>query len=83
MISETNSTDVLFLDSEEQYSDLVDPKTTDAVLENLNKRRQNALSGGVNCIPLPFERFRTEVPGIEQGQYIVVTANQKVFLWLI
>ena len=48
------------------------------VLENLAERRQNVLFGGVNCIPLPFERFRNEVPGIEQGQYVVVTANQKV-----
>lgn len=49
-----------------------------AVLENLEKRRLNALNGGVNCIPFPFTRFQNEIPGIEQGQYILVTANQKV-----
>lgn len=52
--------------------------TIDEVLENLIERRQNILLGGVNCIPLPFERFRNEIPGIEQGQYIVISANQKV-----
>ena len=52
--------------------------TTDEVIENLIQRRQNVLRGGVNCIPLPFERFRQELPGIEQGTYVVVSANQKV-----
>jgi len=47
------------------------------VIKSIEKRRQNALNGGVNCIPLPFKRFRREIPGIEQGQYILVTANQK------
>ena len=48
------------------------------VLNNLEKRRENVMKGGVNCIPFPFNRFRTEIPGVEQGQYVVVTANQKV-----
>lgn len=48
------------------------------VLNNLEARRENVMKGGVNCIPFPFSRFKTEVPGVEQGQYIVVTANQKV-----
>lgn len=77
MISETNTTDRLFLDAEEQYVDLVGPKSTDSVIDNLVRRRENVLNGGVNCIPLPFERFRNEIPGIEQGQYVVITANQK------
>ena len=50
----------------------------DDVLNNLKERRENVINGGTNCIPLPFERFRSEVPGVEQGQYVVVTANQKV-----
>lgn len=58
-------------------SDLVGPQNMTSVIENLEKRRSNALNGGVNCIPLPFIRFRSEVPGIEQGQYIVITASQK------
>ena len=51
--------------------------TIEDVLDNLNERRQNVLLGGVNCIPWPFERFRNEIPGVEQGQYIVITASQK------
>ena len=47
------------------------------VIGNLEKRRENVLKGGVNCIPFPFKRFRSEVPGVEQGQYIVITAAQK------
>lgn len=58
-------------------SDLVGPQNMMSVIENLEKRRDNALHGGVNCIPLPFVRFRSEIPGIEQGQYVVITANQK------
>lgn len=56
---------------------LNDISTADRVMENLIVRRSNVLNGGTNCIPLPFDRFRTEIPGIEQGQYIVITANQK------
>lgn len=51
--------------------------TIEDVLDNLAERRQNVLLGGVNCIPLPFERFRSEIPGIEQGQYIVISASAK------
>lgn len=77
MITGTNETKQLFVDSEEQYQDLIGPESTDAVIENLERRRNNALNGGVNCIPLPFSRFRNEVPGIEQGRYCVVTAAAK------
>lgn len=54
------------------------PRSINDVIENLEKRKENLLNGGVNCIPLPFKRFRSEIPGIEQGQYVLVTANQKV-----
>ena len=47
------------------------------VIKDLRQRRDNILNGGINCIPLPFERFRSEIPGIEQEQYIVLTANTK------
>lgn len=47
------------------------------VIKVLQDRRNNAENGGVNCIPLPFLRFRSEFPGVEQGQYVVITANQK------
>lgn len=48
------------------------------VMSYLEQRRQRAINGLYNCIPLPFKRFRTFVPGIEQGRYIIVTASQKI-----
>ena len=79
MIEFTNSTLGLTEDEFQEYAtELKSIGTIDGVLSNLEERRQNVLNGGTNCIPLPFSRFRGEVPGIEQGQYIVVTANQKV-----
>lgn len=47
------------------------------VIDNLEKRRDNLLSGNINSIPSPFKRFREDFIGIEQGQYIVVTAPTK------
>ena len=48
------------------------------ILKHLKDKRQRALDGLYNCIPLPFPRFRTIFPGIQMGRYIIVTANQKV-----
>ena len=76
MITGGNPTSI-DLEFEEYSTNLVGPASTDAVIGNLIKRRENVLKGGVNCIPLPFERFRSEIPGVEQGQYIVITASQK------
>ena len=81
MIHGANPSTSLFLSDEEfeQYATgLTDISSIDEAISSLEERRQNVLNGGTNCIPLPFERFRSEVPGIEQGQYVVVTANQKV-----
>lgn len=50
----------------------------DETLDYLRLRKRNIEAGGVNCIPFPFRRFNSEVPGIEQGQYVIVTANTKV-----
>ena len=47
------------------------------VIRNLKERQKNVANGGINCIPLPFNRFRSEIPGIEQEQYIVLTASTK------
>lgn len=41
-------------------------------------RRNRAIKGLFNCLPWPFPRFRTYVPGTEKAKYIIVTANQKV-----
>ena len=73
--STLNLSDEEFSQFAERLSDAADYKE---VLENLKKRRENALNGGVNCIPFPFVRFRSEVPGVEQGQYVICSANQKV-----
>lgn len=39
-------------------SPLIGSASMDEVLIDLQKRRDNLLSGGINCIPLPFERFQ-------------------------
>lgn len=79
MIEGANSTLGLTNEEFEEYALVVnDISSVAGVLDNLEDRRNNVLHGGTNCIPLPFERFRNEFPGIEQGQYIVCTANQKV-----
>ena len=49
----------------------------DRVIDNLVQRRENILSGNINSIPSPFKRFRDDFIGIEQGQYVVVTAPTK------
>lgn len=48
------------------------------IIKDAEDRRERVLSGGYNCIPLPFERFRCIYPGTEQAKYIIITANQKV-----
>ena len=42
------------------------------------ERRERAISGLFNCLPLPFPRFRAYLPGTEKAKYIIVTANQKI-----
>ena len=77
MIVGANKSELNYDDIEQCASELSCPSSTDEVIDNLTKRRENVVNGGVNCIPLPFDRFRSEIPGIEQGQYIVISANQK------
>lgn len=78
MIEGTNSTLGLTDGEFSGYAAVVnDIGTVTEVLENLKERRENAIKGGTNCIPLPFPRFRSEFPGIEQGQYVIVSAVQK------
>lgn len=47
------------------------------VLDNLEERRQRILSGGINCIPSPFNTFTSDFPGIEQGKYYCVSGASK------
>jgi len=77
MIKGVNPSDKEFEIIEQFGSELSDLENIGSVIDNLEERRKNLMKGGVNCIPLPFERFRSEIPGIEQGQYVVITANQK------
>ena len=43
------------------------------VIFNLEERRDKVINGDINCIPLPFVRFREELPGIEQGKYYLIS----------
>lgn len=47
------------------------------VLKSLEDRREKVLKGDINCIPLPFPRFREEFPGIEQGKYLLISGATK------
>jgi hypothetical protein len=47
------------------------------IIENLHKRRDTVINGKVNCIPLPFKRFKNEFPGIERGTYYLVSGPTK------
>lgn len=47
------------------------------IIGNLKARRNRILEGKINCIPLPFPRFREEFPGIEQGKYYIITGGTK------
>lgn len=48
------------------------------IIKSLRDRRNNILSGNVNCIPSPFVRFRNDFPGVEQGRYYLISASTKV-----
>ena len=47
------------------------------VLLSLRERREKILKGEVNCIPSPFNRFRSEFAGIEQGRYYLISGGTK------
>lgn len=47
------------------------------VLDKLKKRKEIIESGGINCIPSPFKRYRNTFIGVEQGKYITLTAATK------
>lgn len=77
MIVGSKETVKSFEETQAEQDDILTVTSVKNVIEGLEVRRQNVLNGGTNCIPLPFPRFRTEIPGIEQGQYVIVSANQK------
>jgi hypothetical protein len=52
-------------------------KLRERIINNLYDRRQRILDGKVNCIPLPFKRFKEEFPGIERGIYYLISGGTK------
>lgn len=48
-----------------------------SVLEGIRERRMNIINGNINSIPSPFKRFKKDFIGIEQSQYVVITAPTK------
>lgn len=47
------------------------------VYQNLVRRRQNILDGGMNSIPSPFHRFSDDFIGVEPSTYYLVTSFTK------
>ena len=50
----------------------------DVVHDQILKNKQLREEGKDISIPFPFPRFSEEIPGIQKGRYIIVTANSKV-----
>jgi replicative DNA helicase len=50
----------------------------DNLLQKIKDRQERAISGKLNCIPLPFERTRRFFPGIEKSCITIVTASSGV-----
>lgn len=47
------------------------------VINNLEKRRDRAIQGKINCIPSPFKRFKRDFIGLEKGMVTIVTSFTK------
>lgn len=50
----------------------------DRTITYIKERADKIRNGGVNSVPSPFVRFRSEFIGIEQKKYYIITANTKV-----
>jgi len=48
------------------------------VLDRITEQRERLLEGKINCIPWGLPRFENVVPGIQQSNYYLITANSKV-----
>lgn len=49
-----------------------------SIFEDIKKNKALREQGKDISIPFPFNRFSEEIPGIQQGRYIITTANSKV-----
>ena len=49
----------------------------ESVKKSLIESRDVIINGGVNCIPSPFQRFRSEFPGIRKKFYYIITGGTK------
>lgn len=54
-----------------------DKTLRESIIESLEESRNNILDGNVNCIPLPFERYREDFPGIRKKFYYLVSGATK------
>lgn len=61
----------MVLENEEDFS------LKNQVLQYIKKRRDRVLTGKINCVPLPFPRFRSELPGVEKGTYYLISGATK------
>lgn len=46
-------------------------------LRGFRENKRKIVEGGVNCIPSPFDCFRSDFPGIEKGKYYLVSGAAK------
>lgn len=54
-----------------------DKTLRETIIESLEESRNNILKGGINCIPIPFERYRKDFPGIRKKFYYLVSGATK------
>lgn len=54
-----------------------DRSLRESIIESLKESRNNILNGGINCIPIPFLRFRNDFPGIRKKFYYLVSGATK------
>lgn len=54
-----------------------DKSLREQIIHSLEESRDNVLSGGINCIPIPFTRFRSDFPGIRKKFYYLVSGATK------
>lgn len=47
------------------------------LIGSLKVKKEKIENGGINCIPLPFERLRDKLPGVQQKTLYVITGATK------